>query len=327
MPRARKHLVCLDTTPYYHIVSRCVRRAFLCGVDRTTSKSYEHRRIWIEDRARVLSSLFAIEICAYAIMSNHYHLVVKVVAKEADSWTDDDVLTRWTSLFKGPRLVQMYQAGEPLSNIQLQTIRSFAGVYRARLTSLSWFMKCLNEPIARQANSEDGCTGHFWEARFRSQALRSEQALLTAMAYVDLNPIRAGIAKTPETSVHTSIQARIDPDSASARLKTGVADMLGRHELRHPPAQTRPLAAFANKKVIAINRDCIASTLPMRWLDYLELVDTTGRVAVLGKRGRIDPTLKPVLERLSMTSENWFSATTRFGEHYRNGELRLAKAS
>ena len=189
MPRARKHLVCLSNTPYYLITSRCVRRAFLCGIDQDTGNSYEHRQGWIEDRLRVLSSLFTVHLCAYAVMSNHYHLVVKLCPAEAREWSKSEVLKRWTSMFRGPLLVQRYFAGELLSRVEQDTLDDLVSVYRKRLSNLSWFMKCLNEPIARKANAEDDCTGHFWESRFHSQPLVSERALLTAMAYVDLNPI------------------------------------------------------------------------------------------------------------------------------------------
>ena len=108
MPRARQHLVCVSDTPFYHVYSRCVRRAFLCGIDRHTGRSYEHRRAWIEDRVRVLASLFSIDLCAYAVMSNHYHLVVKLNPTEPDAWSDDEVLQRWTSLFRGPLLVTFH---------------------------------------------------------------------------------------------------------------------------------------------------------------------------------------------------------------------------
>ena len=100
MTLPRNRLISVEDTPYYHLISRCVRRTYLCGVDQQSGKSYEHRRQWIEDRIRVLSSLFAIEICAYAVMTNHIHLVVKINQNESDIWSMDEIFSRWTSLYK-----------------------------------------------------------------------------------------------------------------------------------------------------------------------------------------------------------------------------------
>ena len=209
MTRPRKEQISISDTPYYHVVSRCVRRSFLCGTDLTTGKSYEHRRSWIENRIRILSSIFDIEICAYAVMSNHLHIVLKLCPEQADLWTTNDVLERWTSLYKGPRLIQLLMQGDTLDKAEQDAANICIEEYRKRLKDLSWFMKALNEPIARKANKEDGCTGHFWESRFKSQALLTEDALLSCMTYVDLNPVRANMANTPEASDHTSVKERI----------------------------------------------------------------------------------------------------------------------
>jgi hypothetical protein len=123
-------------------------------------------------------------------MSNHYHIVVKLNPDEASHWSMDEVFNRWCALYKGPLLIRKYLDGEDISQAEMVTVQRFEALYRQRLTDLSWFMKCLNEPIAKQANKEDECTGHFWESRFKSQALLTEEALLSCMAYVDLNPIR-----------------------------------------------------------------------------------------------------------------------------------------
>lgn len=322
MPRARKHIVCLDETPWYHVTSRCVRRAFLCGVDRDSGRSYEHRRGWIEDRVRVLSSLFSITLCAWAVMSNHYHLIVRLNPAESDGWSDDEVLMRWTALFRGPLLVQRYRAGEPMSDAEANTLRDMAAVYRKRLGSLSWFMKCLNEPVARQANAEDGCSGHFWEARFHSQPLRSEAALLTAMAYVDLNPIRAGIAETPERSEYTSLRARILGRYRELTLSGAVSRLRQRREVRHFDLPVRPLMPFDDEL-----QDPTQPALPMKQREYLTLVDQTGRIGVRGKRGRIDASLAPILARLGLSADDWLKCSTAFRSHCRNGELRIAQSA
>jgi REP element-mobilizing transposase RayT len=314
-------------TPYYHVYSRCVRRAFLCGVDRHTGKSYEHRRAWIEDRVRVLSSLFSVELCAYAVMSNHYHLVVKLNPAESDNWTDDEVLERWTSLFRGPSLVQRRRAGEALNSAELDTVREIAAVYRRRLGSLSWFMKCLNEPIARKANSEDGCSGHFWEARFCSQPLRSDQALLAAMAYVDLNPVRARLAETPEASEYTSVRARLQSDRQAPTRAGPVTRMLERGELHHFEFPIRPLLEFANRVERTDCANGAAGPFPVSEADYLQLLDQTGRLIVAGKRGRLDPSVAPILDRIELSPKQWAWASTNFRQNYRSGNLRLRKTA
>ena len=135
------------------------------------------------------------------------------------AWDDKEVATRWLKLFGGKPLVRSFVAGEKLSEAQLSTISSMIARYRKRLFSISWFMRCLSEPIARQANAEDDVTGRFWEGRFKSQALLDEASVIAAMAYVDLNPIRAGMAETPEESDYTSIQQRVlekDPRIATS---------------------------------------------------------------------------------------------------------------
>jgi REP element-mobilizing transposase RayT len=211
MPRYSQ--VSLDDTPWYHVVCRCVRRAFLCGHDSSTGQSFEHRRSWIEERIGQLSSVFAIDVAAYTVMSNHYHIVVRIDDKRAQQWSDYEVLKRWTKIFAGPLFVQRYldkDQRQNLSDAQLSQVDKYIELYRQRLSDLSWYMRVLNETIARKANAEDNCTGRFWEGRFKSQALLDEQAVLMAMSYVDLNPVRACIADTPEESPHTSIAKRLE---------------------------------------------------------------------------------------------------------------------
>ncbi len=107
MTQPRSTLVSLDDTPWYHVVSRCVRRAFLCGHDAHSGRSFEHRRSWIADRLKQLASVFAVDIAAYAVMSNHFHIVVRVDEARVERLERDEILRRWTQLFTGPVMVQL----------------------------------------------------------------------------------------------------------------------------------------------------------------------------------------------------------------------------
>ena len=309
MTRPRNTQVCIEDTPYYHVVSRCVRRTYLCGVDHSTGHSYEHRRGWIEDRIRLLSSIFSIDICAYAVMSNHYHIVLELNPEEAAAWSAEEVLTRWTSLFKGPTLVRNFLDDQNLSPAELKAVSDCVDIYRSRLANLGWFMKCLNEPIARQANKEDDCTGHFWESRYKSQALLTEEALLSAMCYVDLNPVRAGMANTPEESEYTSIQERFEP---KLNAEKAVAEQTTLGAMQDFELPIKPLQPF----VEALTNNT-GNGLPFTFTDYLELVNFTGRAVLENKRGFIGSHQPPILQRLKISTENWLNNTTQFEANYR----------
>jgi len=295
MPKPRKHLISLDATPYYHCVSRCVRRAFLCGTDAYSGRSYEHRRQWVEERIHLLASLFAVDVCAYAVMSNHLHLVLHINTAKAESLSDWDVAERWMSLYRGTPLTQKFLKGEPLDDAEWMATKSLLDKWRLRLRSISWFMKALNEPIARRANAEDQCTGAFWEARFSSQALLDEKALIACMAYVDLNPIRAKMADTPENSEHTSIKKRIE---------TAKADIT---------KQPLALAHFVGNP-----REAMPQGLPFKLQDYLALVDWSGRFIREDKRGAVDVNLPCILSRLDVSPDKWLLLATRFEASFKH---------
>jgi len=287
MPTPRSQQISLTDTPYYHCVSRCVRRAFLCGNDEVTGKCYEHRRAWVEQRLLQLTQIFAIDVCAYAVMHNHTHVVLFVDSEQASAWSTAEVIKRWHLLYAGTLFTQQFSRGEVLIAPAIEQVEATAAIYRQRLQDISWFMRALNEPIARQANLEDNCTGRFWEGRFKSQALLDETALAACMAYVDLNPVRAAIAETPEQSVFTSIQLRIKAALNNEQPKT-LAKFVGN------PKQAMPKG------------------LPFELTDYLHLVDLTGRCMRDDKRGFINNKLPNILIRLGISVDNWFALTHHF---------------
>lgn len=242
-PRAVQ--VSVEATPYYHCISRCVRRAHLCGADRVTRRRFDHRKAWLVERMRDLGAVFAIDICAYAVMSNHYHLVVRIARERAEAWSDEEVVARYRCCFPG--CVRAWE-GMPAAE-QKRRVDS----WRQRLWNLSWFMRSLNEAIARRANREDDCTGRFWEGRFRSQALLDPGALLTCMSYVDLNPIRAGISRSLEQSDLTSIQQRLFAAASAHEVESSKPSLV--------PFAPEPEAA-----------PTVGAFLPMTLSSYAELL-------------------------------------------------------
>ena len=303
MKKKKKKLIDLASTSYYHLISRCVRRAFLCGDDKYTGKNFDHRREWLVERIKFLSSVFAIEIAAYAIMSNHYHLVVNVNRRQALDWSDEEVITRWYQLYNGHVLVDRYLNGEDLDKVSLVFFNEIIAKWRERLYDISWYMKNLNEYIAREANKEDNCKGKYWEGRYKSQALLDEIAVLSCMAYVDLNPIRANIADTLEDSDFTSIQERIAHFKAFTMDNVKVEEPIKQKDNTQHESQPTQLKPFGGNH--------IKNTLPFAFLDYIELVDWSGRHIDPKKKGHIKNAVPKVLLTLNIEEAQWLESITR----------------
>ncbi|MCS5712262.1 transposase [Candidatus Berkiella aquae] len=290
MTTARSHQIDLSATPYYHCMTRCVRRAYLCGHNKETGKDYSYRKDWIVSRIKYLADIFAIHICAYAVMSNHYHLVLFVNDTLASQWSEEEVQSRWGQIFP--------QDAKSLSSYSKKEAAYKVSLWRHRLMDISWFMRCLNEKIARASNKEDETKGRFWEGRFKSQALLDEGAVLSAMAYVDLNPIRAKTAEALETSDFTSIQERLQMLAKQLKQKNAInKTQQPKHlmPLKTPHQHQMPKIGFALK-------------------DYLDLVDSTGRVIREGKRGVIPQKVLPILSRLNLNPKEWVNMV----EHLQN---------
>jgi putative transposase len=322
----------------YHCFSRCVRRAFLYGFNPLTQQDFSHRKIWIVERLRFLAAIFAIEVCAYAIMENHYHVILRIRPDIVALWSDREVATRWLTLFPQHR----DQHGLPIPPVETD-ISALADrperivQLRKRLCSLSWFMGRLNEFIARAANKEDKVKGRFWESRFKCQALLDDVAIAACMTYVDLNPIRAGLAESPEESNFTSIQERIrawqkdtmtlasDPTEATAQPRDSAS--VGK--------------LMASPKIIAQTSDPVADRFPVfahgsaSWLcpiqsetgrrgilqmteaEYFDLVDKSGRMTRPDKQGAINAELLPILLRIGANPAAWLDTVSRFGSKFR----------
>jgi len=309
MTRARKDLIHLDTTPYYHCISRCVRRAFLCGRDKFTQKSFDHRKQWLVSRFAELADIFAIEICAYAVMSNHYHLVLRVNAEHAADWSVQELASRWSRLYNNAFSKKVANGGL-LDSEEKTILKTAIPIWRERLKDISWFMRNINEPLARTANEEDECKGRFWEGRFKSQVLIDDAALLTCLAYVDLNPIRAGIANTLQQSDFTSIQQRIN----AFREKQRTANRKQPNNEKSTGTVAPRLAAFSNEKTKS--RNGTETSLPIEFASYLALIDWTGRAIRHNKKGAIPGDVAPILTELGIETTQWLTGVRQFNQRF-----------
>jgi REP element-mobilizing transposase RayT len=250
-------------------MSRCVRRAYLCG------DGFGHRRSWIQKRLEELVSLMAIDIYAWEILTNHMHILLGIRPDIVETWTDHEVVHRYLQICpcKWRRRLRGIPVDDPPTEAEIAIALLHPGRVkrlRSRMSSVSWFMAKLKEPIARRANREDECTGHFWEGRFRCFAVLDQEAILATATYVDLNAIRAGLVERPEDTKHGSIAQRA---------------LLLRKQSPTCSIELQPIPGISES-------------------EYLTHVDQWARAFTPGKQSMPNHVL-PVLERLGFTARSW----------------------
>jgi hypothetical protein len=293
----RRQVVDPDIPAIYHALSRCVRRAFLfrrpCGGD---------RRRWVAEQLAKVLECFAFDLHAFAILSNHVHLVLANKPDLARSWDEREVARRWLTLHPARWLRKRrgLPPDGPPSDEEIDELVSDSpriAVLRRRMHDLGWFMKCLKEPIARRANREDNVTGHFWEGRYHAFRIADIPAVVATSAYVDLNEVRAGTAAAPEAAAFSSASIR----AAQAARRTRRQRCVRRRArlLRTQPSQAATLLAIP------------LTPLPgMSDLEYLEFLERSARQPLRCERG-LGQHLPPILERLGIARPVWSSVVRK----------------
>ena len=308
MTIARGRLVDPSVTRWYHCTTRCVRRAFLLG------EGDQNRKAWLENRLEELAAIFAVAVGSFSVMDNHLHLLLRIDPDVAQGWTDKEVARRWGRLFP-PR--DRSRQALPVTEQWVQgrlADGEWIATARQRLQSLSWFMKCLKEPLSRLANRQDGVRGAFFEARFRSVAVLEEEALLAIAVYIDLNPVAARVAETPETSDFTSIKERVGHVQAQGKTAQLAAAKAGSVAGSHAATGLEDslwLCPIEDRRGLDSCREGMIQGFPLG--SYLNLVDYTGRL-FRQEKASISSDLAGIFERLGCSATRWQNRLEKLSE-------------
>ena len=349
---ARVEVFAPEEVAIVHVMNRVVRRCFLLGDDPVTGKNYDHRKEWIEELLIRFAANFGIDLLGFAILSNHFHLILRSRPDVVATWDDAEVARRWLMLCPVRKTAdrQPEEPNEPEIDMLRNDPQKLAAI-RSRLSDIGWWMRLLCQQIATRANHDDKEVGKFWQARFKAVRLLDEQALLACAAYVDLNPIRAAMAQTLETSDYTSVQRRIQtlqakPVAPGPIIKPSASQPAVVAPATRHQASKKTSESSGKQKGIALDatpdgflspltldercgevgavpsktglRCSDKGFLPMSQGDYIVLLDWTARQSVPGKPGRTPKSVRPIFERLSLSPKAWCTLVGSFGKLFYN---------
>ena len=333
---ARVEVFAADEIAVVHVMNRTVRRCFLLGYDSVTGRNYDHRKVWIDEQLIHQAQHFGIDLLCQAIMENHLHLMLRSRPDVVREWSSEEVARRWLMLCPERR----DENRRPLEPTDFEIHRIVSNeekvaILRSRLSDISWWMRLLCQNVAQRANKEDCESGKFWQARFRAVRLLDETAILSCAAYIDLNPIRASIARTIATSDYTTAQKRAFdlalqsqdgaqsysaqspglPVASPAAIRSDDRVAAGPRSSQHlAPVDLNERSGrpgpHANSEGVRCSNK---GFLPMSTAQYLSLLEWTARQQRAQKAGKAPKRFRRLFKRLEISASAWNELVRNFG--------------
>lgn len=290
--KARRDVIDESSVGAYHVWTRAARRAHLMGRDLATGRDFSHRKELIRRRIEDLASIYAVECLDHTVLDNHLHLILRNRPDIVAGWSDDEVARRWLRLCAATLRLKDEPKPEAVADLVADPKRLADA--RKALSSISSFMQHLKQSVAVVFNFEDNCTGCFWQSRFSCERLPDEAALLVCSLYVNLNPIRAGLARSPEEAEYTSAYARIQDARSGDPARPQSGYLAAVHVDGDGYDGVRAGRRASNK-----------GYLELRLAEYLELLDAIARRERAESSGGELLEYPPLLQRLGIGVADW----------------------
>lgn len=352
--RRRSDIFVPDEIAVVHVMNRVAHGSYLFGRDSDTGVDYFYRKRWMEERLALQVACFAIDLLGYSFLSNHFHQVLRSRPDIVATWSDEEVARRWLILCpvaRDEKGIALEPTEEDIARLCRQKKR--IKELRKRLSDISWWMRLYNQMIAQWINREDKTEGRFWQGRFKAVRLLDEASILACMAYVDLNPIRAGLTDRLEGCEFTSILHRIlsmtdggslpqqetpadgppapDGGGSSESSEPVVADAAC--DVSLPKATSRgfsipmiqclsPLELLQTGEMLGPcpcksgHRCSNKGVLSVSLPEYLTLLDWAARQIREGSSGSTPEHFAPLFERLQISSDVWLKLVRNFRRYF-----------
>ena len=294
--KARREVIDESVPGAYHVINRVARAEFLLGDDPFRGRDYNHRKARIRLRLELLASIFGVDVLDDALLDTHLHLILRNRPDLVAEWSDRECAERWLRLNRATIDLRPMPK-ERLIDALVANKKRMRKI-RRRLSSISWFMAYLKEPLAREFNREEGLKNvSFWAGRFGCVKLEDQTSLLTCSLYAAMNQLRAGMAASVETSEYTSVHARLMDRMSNDPQRTISGYLAAVHVDGDGYDGAGQGRRASNKGYLELTFD-----------EYVDLVDQLMQRERAERAGNFKHRVPPILERLGIDSESWESA-------------------